>query len=111
MSTYLIAKMPNFCYFLVRSYLLSNRRLFSYLLAEFVIFLEFLLCRTDYKFSLDLSSNADPHLSSIWISYQRLSIESDQAALLQGLRDSKVFKVCTDFLDGKSTTKTIIRLF
>lgn len=45
------------------------------------------------------SSNANPH-SSIRNTSRECSIGSDQATLLQILRNSKVFRVCVGFLDG-----------
>ena len=68
-----------------------------------------MLCKTDYIFSVDLSSNASPHSPSIWSTYQELSIGSDQGALLQDLRGSEVFRGCAGFLDGKSTAERIIK--
>ena len=71
--------------------------------------LGFLLCKTDSKSSIVPTSNANPHPPVIWNPSQELSIGGDQAALLQELRNSKVFRVCTGFLDGKSIAEAVTR--
>ncbi len=66
-----------------------------------------LLCKADSKLSIVPSSNAVRSSSSVGNTSEELSIGSDQAALLQRLRSSKVFGVCTGILDGKYIAEEI----
>lgn len=94
----MIAKPSLFCLFIQWSWL--GRKIFR-LFSGLVILPGFLHCKTDFKVSVVAFSNAND---------QEISVASDQAALLQGLRDSKVLRVCAGFLDGKSIAGAITRL-
>ena len=68
------------------------------------------MCKIKYELSVVPSPNATFTSSIIRYGRPELSIRSDHAAMLQKLRDTKVFRVCADFLDGKSTAEAIMRL-
>lgn len=66
-----------------------------------------LLCKADSKVSIVPPSNAIRSSSLVGNTSRELSIGSDPAALLQKLRSSKVFGVCTGILDGKYIAEAI----
>ena len=68
------------------------------------------MCKIEHGLSVVPSSNATFPSSIIRNKRQEVSITSDQAAMLQKMRDTKVFRVCAGFLDGKSTAEAVMRL-
>ena len=75
-----------------------------------VVSLKFSMCKIECESSVVPSINATFTPSIIRHTGQIWSNEGDHAAMLQELKDTKVFRVCADFLDGKSTAEVIMRL-